>query len=133
GIPELGRGEFVAAGVAAFSAFSVLGLFSALAPTFLRTVLHQGNHAVQGAVVFLLLAVGTVTQLLLSRFSSRRVVLAGLGVFLAALVLIVAALGQASLPLFLFGTVVGGVAVGAVFLGSLATANRLPPPARRGP
>src|SRR6202451_1454285 len=34
GIPELGRGEFVAAGVAAFSAFSVLGLFTALVPTF---------------------------------------------------------------------------------------------------
>jgi MFS family permease len=34
--------------------------------------------------------------------------------------------------LFLAGTVVGGVAVGAVFLGSLATANRLAPPGRRG-
>jgi hypothetical protein len=29
----------------------------------------------------LLLAVGTVTQVLLSRFSSRRVVMAGLGLF----------------------------------------------------
>ena len=132
GIPELGRGEFVAAGVAAFSAFSVLGLFTALVPTFLGDVLHEGSHAVQGAVVFLLLAVGTVTQLLLSRFSSRRVVLAGLGLFLAALALIVAALSQAAMALFLTGTVVGGVAVGAVFLGSLATANRLAPPGRRG-
>jgi MFS family permease len=132
GIPELGRGEFVAAGVAAFSAFSVLGLFSALAPTFLGGVLHEGSHAVQGAVVFLLMAVGTVTQLLLSRFNSRRVVLAGLGLFLAALALIVAALAQAALALFLAGTVVGGAAVGAVFLGSLATANRLAPPGRRG-
>jgi MFS family permease len=132
GVPELGRGEFVAAGVAAFSAFSVLGLFSALAPTFLRGVLHEGSHAIQGAVVFLLMAVGTVTQLLLSRFSSRRVMLAGLGLFLAALALIVAALSQAALALFLAGTVVGGVAVGAVFLGSLATANRLAPPGRRG-
>jgi hypothetical protein len=113
GIPELGRGEFVAAGVAAFSAFSVLGLFSALAPTFLGGVLHEGSHGVQGAVVFLLMAVGTVTQLLLSRFSSRRVVLAGLGLFLAALALIVAALSQAALALFLAGTVVGGAAVGA--------------------
>jgi MFS family permease len=132
GIPELGRDEFVAAGVAAFSAFSVLGLFSALAPTFLGDVLHEGSHAVQGAVVFLLLAVGTLTQVLLSRFSSRRVMLAGLGLFLAALALIVAALSQATLALFLTGTVVGGVAVGAVFLGSLATANRLAPPGQRG-
>jgi hypothetical protein len=36
------------------------------------------------------------------------------------------------MSIFLAGTVVGGVAVGAVFLGSLATANRLAPPGRRG-
>jgi MFS family permease len=131
-IPERGRGEFIAAGMAGFAAFSLLGLFAALAPTFVGGVLHEGSHAVQGAVVFLLLAVGTVTQLLLSRFASRPVVIAGLGLFLAALALIVAALAQAALALFLAGTVVGGVAVGAVFLGSLATANRLAPPGRRG-
>ena len=118
--------------MAGFAAFSLLGLFSALAPSFLGGVLHEGSHAVQGAVVFLLLAAGTVTQLLASRFSSRRVIMAGLGLFLAALALIVAALAQASMTLFLAGTVAGGVAVGAVFLGSLATANRLAPPERRG-
>ena len=132
GIPARGRGEFVAAGVAGFAAFSLLGLFAALAPTFVGDVLHQPSHAIQGGVVFLLLAVGAVTQLLLSRFNSRRVVMAGLGLFLAALALIVAALSQAGMALFLAGTIVGGVAVGAVFLGSLATANRLAPPGRRG-
>jgi len=58
--------------------------------------------------------------------------MAGLGLFLGALTLIVAALAAASMALFLAGTVVGGAAVGAVFLGSLATANRLAPPGRRG-
>jgi MFS family permease len=60
------------------------------------------------------------------------VVLAGLSLFVAALALIVAALAQSAMALFLAGTVVGGVAVGAIFLGSLATANRLAPPERRG-
>jgi MFS family permease len=132
GIPERGRSEFIAAGAAGFAAFALLGLFAALAPTFLGTVLHQNNHAVQGGVVFLLLAVGAITQVALFRFNSRRVVLAGLGVFLAALALIVAALDEASMALLLAGTVVGGVAVGSVFLGSLATANRLAPPGQRG-
>ena len=131
-LPEQGRGEFIAAGVAAFSAFSLLGLFSALAPTFLGSIMHEQNHAVQGGAVFLIFGVGTLTQLLVSRFSSRRVVLAGLGLFLAGLGLIVAALAQAGVALFLAGTVVAGVAVGAVFMGSLATANRLAPPGRRG-
>jgi MFS family permease len=132
GIPEQGRSEFIAAGIGGFAAFALLGLFSALAPTFLGNVLHENNHAVQGAVVFLLLGVGAVTQVLLARFSSRQVVLAGLGLFLAGLALIVAALSQADMALFLAGTVVGGISVGSVFLGSLATANRLAPPAERG-
>jgi MFS family permease len=132
GIPERGRGQFIAAAMAAFAAFALLGLFSSLVPGFIGGVLHQDSHAVQGAVVFGMFAVGTVTQVALSRFSSRRVVLAGLGLFLAALALIVAALAQAGIALFLAGTVVGGVAVGAIFLGSLATANRLAPPERRG-
>jgi len=58
GIPERGRGEFVAAGGAGFAAFSLLGLFAGLAPTFVASVLHEPNHAVQGAVVFGLLAWG---------------------------------------------------------------------------
>jgi hypothetical protein len=36
------------------------------------------------------------------------------------------------MALFLVGTVAGGVAVGAIFLGSLATASRLAPAGRRG-
>jgi MFS family permease len=132
GIPERSRGEFIAAAVAAFAAFSLLGLFAALAPTFLGSVLHEDNHAVQGAVVFLLFAAGTAIQLVLSRFPSRRVMVAGLGLLLPALALIVAALAQAALALFLAGTVVAGIAVGSIFLGSLATASRLAPPGRRG-
>jgi MFS family permease len=132
GIPERGGGQFIAAAVAGFAAFALLGLFSSLVPGFIGGVLHQGSHAVQGAVVFGMFAVGTVTQVASFRFSRRRVVLAGLGLFLVALALIVAALAEAAMALFLAGTVVGGVAVGAIFLGSLATANRLAPPERRG-
>ena len=105
---------------------------AALAPTFLGSVMHEPNHAVQSGTVFGLFAVGALTQLLASRFSSRRVVLAGLGLFLVGLGLIVAALAEAGIALFLAGTVVAGVAVGAVFLGSLATASRLAPSGRRG-
>src|SRR5262249_29713141 len=49
-MPERGRGEFIAAGVAGFAAFALLGLFSSLVPGFIAGQLHQGSHAVQGAV-----------------------------------------------------------------------------------
>ena len=132
GIPEAGRAEFIAAGCAGFAAFSLLGLFSSLVPTFLSGVLHDTSHAVAGAVVFLAFAVAACTQLAGSRLPSRPVTLAGLGVFLAALALIVAGLSAASMPLFLASTVVSGVSVGAVFMGSLATANRVAPAEARG-
>src|SRR5580693_4856829 len=132
GIPEAGKAEFIAAGFAGFAAFSLLGLFSSLVPTFLSGVLHDTSHAVAGAVVFLAFAVATCTQLAGSRLPSRPVILAGLTLFLAALALIVAGLSAASMPLFLASTVVSGVSVGAVFMGSLATANRVAPAEARG-
>jgi MFS family permease len=130
--PDSGRDEFVAAGLAAFASFSLLGIFSALAPTFLGGVLHQQSHAVAGAVVFMIFGIATVTQLIAGRFDYRKVVSFGLALFLVVLALIVAGLSQASLDLFLAGTAVGGIAVGCVFIGSLSTANRLAPPERRG-
>jgi MFS family permease len=74
----------------------------------------------------------TATQLVLARFPSRIVITGGLMVFLGALALIVAGLSQASMALFLAGAIVSGVAVGAVFIGSLSTANRLAPAEIRG-
>ena len=132
GIPTVGRGEFISAGLAVFAAFALLGLFSSLVPSFLSDVLHEQSHAVSGAVVFAMFASAAVVAVLLSRFATRPVVLSGLGILLPALALIVAGLSQASMALFLIGTIVGGVAVGAIFIGSLSTANRLAPAENRG-
>ncbi len=132
GIPRRGRSEFVAAGVAVFAAFSILGTFTALAPSFLANVLHQHNHAVGGLVVFVIFATATATQAWVVRLPIRPVVMVGITVFLAGLALIVASLSAASFALFIVGTVVAGSAIGAVFIGSLSVANRLAPPERRG-
>lgn len=132
GIPKAGRPEYLAAGLAGFTSFSLIGLFLALAPSFLGQVLHEENLAEQGAIVFALLGAATVTQLLLARFKSRPVILFGLASLLAALALIVAGLSAASLALFVFGALVAGVGSGSVFLGSLSAANRLAPPEERG-
>ena len=131
GFPRSARDEFLAAGVAGFAAFSLLGIFSALAPTFLGGVLHQNSHAVAGAVVFMIFAISAATQVVAGHFGYRKVVSFGLALFLFVLALIVAGLSQASLGLFLAGTALGGVAVGCVFMGSLSTANRLAPAERR--
>jgi MFS family permease len=132
GIPSDGRAEFLAAGLAGFSAFSLLGLFTSLVPSFLGGILHEHNLAVAGAVVFLVFATGTVTQVLVGARATPQVVVVGLAGFLVALALILLGLSEASLGIFLAGATVSGVSTGAVFLGSLASANRLAPPAERG-
>jgi MFS family permease len=122
-----GRSEFIAAGLAAFAAFALTGLFTSLAPGFVGAVLHQANFALAGAVSFLIFAAATAAQLSMARLNSRPVTLAGLVLFLSGLALIVAGLSASSLAVFLAGTVVGGIAVGALFIGSMSTANRLAP------
>jgi MFS family permease len=132
GIPARARGEFVAAGMAGFSAFALTGLFTSLAPGFVSRVMHQTNLALGGAVAFLLFAVACVTALGLARFNSRPVITTGLGLFPVGLALVVAGIGTASIGLFLAGTVVGGGAVGAMNMASLSMANRLAPAEERG-
>lgn len=132
GIPEGARSQFVAAGLAVFASLSLLGLFTALAPTFLVDILHQHNIAANSAVVTLMFACATLTQLGLASRRPSVSMRVGLAVFPLGLALIVIALWQASLAVLLVGTVVGGAAVGAAFIGSLQLAGRLAPPDKRG-
>lgn len=132
GIPEGARSRFVAAGLAVFASLSLLGLFTALAPTFLADILHQHNIAANSAVVTLMFGCATLTQLGLASRRPSVSMRVGLAVFPLGLALIVVALWQASLAVLLVGTVVGGAAVGAAFIGSLQLAGRLAPPDKRG-
>jgi MFS family permease len=125
GIPEVGRNEFIAAGLAAFASYALTGLFTSVAPSFTDSMLHKTNYAVAGGVAFLVFAAATVAAVGVARFNSRPVVLVGLGLFLPGLALVVAGMAASSLALFLGGAVVGGFAVGAMNVGSLSTANRL--------
>jgi MFS family permease len=130
-IPADGRREFIAAGVAAFAAYALNGLFASLAPGFTTAMLHHANYAVAGAVTCLFFAAGTVAVLSLARLNSRPVLLAGLGLFPAGLALAVAGISAGSLTLFVIAAVVGGSAFGALVIGSLSAANRLAPPESR--
>src|ERR1700761_7963983 len=130
-VPADGRREFIAAGVAAFAAYALNGLFASLAPGFTTAMLHHANYAVAGAVTCLFFGAGTVAALSLARLNSRPVLLAGLGVFPAGLALAVAGVSAGSLTLCVIAAVVAGSAFGALVIGSLSTANRLAPPENR--
>jgi MFS family permease len=57
GIPADARSQFTAAGLAVFASMSLLGLFTALAPTFLDQTLHEHNIAANSEHIGILAAV----------------------------------------------------------------------------
>jgi MFS family permease len=131
GVPPSAHAVYVPAAVTVFCVFTLLGLFTALVPSFLRSTLHEPNLALAGFIVFLLFGAAAASQLVLHALTSRRARLMGLVLLLLALALIELGLVLPSLPLFLVGTVAGGVGIGLAFMGSLAAINQVAPPGRR--
>lgn len=119
------------AGLGIFAAFSVLGLFSSLVPTFLHSVLGVHNLAWIGAAAFLVFITAAISQAVSARLPARRAMSTGLPLLLACLAALQAALFARALWLFLAGTIIGGAAAGLIFRGGLAEINRLAPPAHR--
>lgn len=131
GVSPQVRPAFVVAAAAGFAGFAILGLFTSLAPTFVRRELGIGNLAVAGAIVFVVFGASGVSQLLLHGLRDRVAIGVGLLALPLGLLLVVLALEQRSLALFLSGAVVAGLGQGLVFMGGLATINRLAPADQR--
>src|ERR1700761_1481626 len=132
GLPSAGRGTFAAAALGGFTTFALLGLFTALVPTFLEKVIGQHHPWVIGASVSLLFAAAVLTQLVLRGLQPHTAIELGLAVLIVGLALLTWSLDIASYPLFLAGTVISGVAIGAAFSGGLATALSVAGEGERG-
>jgi predicted MFS family arabinose efflux permease len=127
-----GRGAvMLGACLAVFAAFSVLGQFSSLVPTFLHGILGVRNLGLIGGGSFLIFAIAAVSQAVSARQPSRRAMTTGLPLLLVCLAMLEAALFTKTLWLFIVGTIAGGVAVGLIFRGGLSELNRLAEPQRR--
>jgi predicted MFS family arabinose efflux permease len=131
GVPPGMRAVMAGACLGVFAAFSILGFFSSLVPTFLHGILGVGNLALIGAASFLIFIIAAISQAVSARLAARSSVTAGLPLLLICLAMLEAALFARALWLFLGGTVVGGIAVGFVFRGGLSELNRLADPRHR--
>jgi MFS family permease len=131
GVPAAMRAVMLGACLGIFAAFSVLGFFSSLVPTFLHGTLGVHNLALIGATVFLIFITSAISQALSARLPARRSVGGGLPLLLASLAALESALFARALWLFLAGTIVGGVATGLIFRGGLSELNRLAEPRHR--
>lgn len=129
-VPASVRGVFVTSGLASFLAFTVVGLFLSLVPTYVTKLSGSSNLALAGGAVALMLVCSAVAQILASGKAALGLQITGLALLAVGLVLLAVAGQVSSLPLLLIATVIGGVGQGLAFLGGITEVNRVAPPDR---
>ncbi|WP_446323496.1 MFS transporter [Actinacidiphila glaucinigra] len=131
-VPPQTRAAFVPAGLAAFAGFSMLGLFTAVAPSFLALTLGEQNLAVTGLVVFSVFCASTAGQMLMGRLGVRRALPAGCLVLTAGMAVVAASLVVESLPVLVVGALAGGLGQGMSFRAGLTAVSAVAPDEHRG-
>ena len=130
-IPPEVRSVFLTAATAAFAGFSVTGLFMAVVPAFVKSVMGIDNHAVAGAVAGSIFAASAVAQLLSRRITPQRAVAIGCAILVAGMVTLAVALQLSSLYVLLAAAIVAGVGQGISFSRGLAAISERVPADRR--
>ncbi|PRH78285.1 MFS transporter [Streptomyces solincola] len=131
-VPAEVKGVFAPAALAAFAGFSLLGLFTAVAPSFAARNLGVTNHAVAGAIVFTVFAASTLGQSLTRRIGAPRALPAGCGVLVVGLALVASSLLAKSPALLVAGAVCGGIGQGLAFRAALTLVGDAAPAEHRG-
>ena len=130
-VPPAARRTFFAATATSLAAFAVYGIFNSLAPSFLAGTLHQGSHAVAGAVAFAVFAAGAGISVAMSRAGLRATLRVAPLILIPGLALLAAGMWFAILPLFIIGGVVAGAGAALAFRGGLTAAAASAPPKAR--
>jgi MFS family permease len=130
-LPQQVRPVFIRAATAGFAGFAVLGLFAAVAPSFLLDLLHEPSHALSGAVVFTVLAASTLGQVTIARRLGHRALAAGCVALIAGMGVLAAGLAATSLALVIVAAVIGGLGQGLCMRAGLEAVNTRAPAERR--
>ncbi len=131
-VPAEARGVFVRAAIAGFAGFAVLGLFTAVGPAFLGTVLHHTNHALVGVVVVALFLASVVGQSMSTRIGLDRSLPWGCAALVIGMAVIAAGLPAHSLALLVAGAVIAGAGQGLSFRAGLGSVAAASPDEQRG-
>lgn len=123
---------FWAAGVAAFAALAVQGLFTSVAPTFLGTTFHVTDRLAAGATTFGVFAASALSQLVFARLSQRAQIRLGMVLLVGGLLVLAGAAVVLQVAGFIGGGVVAGAGVGLIFRAAIGSAGALAAPEQRG-
>ncbi|MET9800191.1 MFS transporter [Streptomyces sp. NPDC006368] len=130
-VPPEVRGVFAPSALVAFAGFSLLGLFTAVAPAFLSRALGVTDLAVAGLVVFSVFLSSTVGQSLTGRLALDVAAPLGCLMLVVGLVLVGASLWARSMPLLVAGAVCGGLGQGLSFRAAVTALGAAAPAAHR--
>lgn len=123
-IPGEIRSTFIRAAIAGMCGFAISGLFNAIVPSFLRTVLHYRSHALAGTLVFVFLAFAAAGQLGVQRLPRKGALPGACALMLAGLGLMTAGVVLGSLPLFFASAVLSGLGDGLALGFGIAQINQ---------
>ncbi|GAB2591668.1 MFS transporter [Paractinoplanes abujensis] len=126
------RTAVVVAGVSAFAAFAVFGLFTSLAPSFVAGALHHPSRVLAGLTVFVVFGAGAASQAVSGRLTPQARFSGGLIAQAAGLVVLTTGMQTASLASFLAGGALAGAGAGILFKSAVGTIAANAPTAQRG-
>jgi MFS family permease len=113
---------FTGAAAVAFCSFAIIGLFSSVGSLIVHTELHESSPFIWGLAGFAVLGASALAQTLLPKLAVVRMLNLGLVGVPVGMALVVVALYNPSLSLYLLGSAIAGAGAGLLFKAALNVA-----------
>ena len=113
---------FVGAAAVAFCSFAIFGLFSSVGSLIVHSELHESSPFIWGLAGFVVLGVSALAQTLFPKLAVVRMLILGLIGVPVGMALVVLALYNPSLTLYLLGSGIAGAGAGLLFKAALNVA-----------
>jgi predicted MFS family arabinose efflux permease len=130
-VPAQVREVLLIAAPSLIAVWALAGFYGSLGPSLAAQVARSGSTVLGGAALFALAASGALTLLLFHRTEPRRFALAGNGLVIVGVAIVLWSVTATSVAGFFVGTVIAGAGFGAGFQGGLRTIVTLAGPAER--
>jgi MFS family permease len=116
------RGAFTGAVAVAFCAFAIFGLFSSIGSLIVRGELHIASPFLWGVAGFVVLGVSAVAQTVFAKLPLPQMLRYGLAATPVGMAVVVYALYNPSLTVYLIGSAIAGAGAGLLFKAALSGA-----------
>jgi MFS family permease len=130
-IPRQVRRALVVAAPSLVAVWALAGFYASIGPSLAGMIVGSSSTILGGAALFVLAGSGALTVLVFHRTEARTFALAGAGLIIAGVVIVLVAVPTRSPVLFFAGTAIAGAGFGGGFQGGLRTIVPLAGPHER--